>query len=186
MATPLYIEARIRGPIDRLWELTQTPELHQRWDLRFSEIAYLPRPDPMAPQCFRYTTRIGSGLTVSGEGATTGDRTGRHGQRTSALTFWSDDPKSLIRRGSGYWKYIPTDDGVRFVTAYDYDVRFGAIGRALDRLLFRPLMGWATAWSFDRLRLWVETGQPPEAGLRRSVLYAAVASGLAGLAGGAV
>ncbi|WP_147944595.1 hypothetical protein [Microbispora sp. CSR-4] len=32
-------------------------------------------------------------------------------------------------------------------------------------LVFRPLIGWATAWSFDRLRLWLETGQTPERSL---------------------
>ncbi|WP_200908346.1 hypothetical protein [Frigoribacterium sp. RIT-PI-h] len=26
----------------------------------------------------------------------------------------------------------------------------------------RPLLGWATAFSFDRLRLWLETGREPE------------------------
>jgi hypothetical protein len=31
----------------------------------------------------------------------------------------------------------------------------------VDRLVFRPLMGWATAWSFDRLRLWCERGISP-------------------------
>jgi hypothetical protein len=51
-------------------------------------------------------------------------------------------------------------------------VRFGALGRAVDRLLFRPLMGWATAWSFDRLRLWVERGIDPAAALRRTLTYA--------------
>ena len=72
------------------------------------------------------------------------------------LRFWSQDPKSLIREGSGYWKYVPHgDDGrtILFLTLYHYRVRFGALGRFLDRLLFRPLIGWATAWSFDRLRL---------------------------------
>ena len=71
------------------------------------------------------------------------------------------DPRSIIREGSGYWKYIPTDDGIQFVTAYDYRTRFGPIGALVDRFAFRPLIGWATAWSFDRLRLWLEDGVPP-------------------------
>src|ERR1039458_111543 len=38
----------------------------------------------------------------------------------------------------------------------------GRLGRAVDAAAFRPLIGWATAWSFDRLALWVEDGQTPE------------------------
>jgi hypothetical protein len=162
MAPSIYVEARIRGAMDDLWAKTQEPALHQRWDLRFTSIEYLPRPDPAAPQRFRYTTRIGFGLAITGEGETSATREGPDGRRTSALTFWSDHPLSLIRRGSGYWQYTPTPDGIRFVTRYDYAVRFGFAGRLLDRLLFRPLIGWATAWSFDRLRLWIERGIPPE------------------------
>ena len=33
-------------------------------------------------------------------------------------------------------------------------------------------MGWATAWSFDRLRLWAETGQPPETSLTLALVHA--------------
>ena len=36
-----------------------------------------------------------------------------------------------------------------------------------DRLMFRPLMGWATAWSFDRLRLWLEEGITPDRAWRQ-------------------
>ena len=162
MPQPIYVEAFIRAPIDVLWALTQSPELHERWDLRFSSITYLPRASDAVPQRFRYTTRLGFGLVISGEGETQGERNGPGGQRTSALAFWSDSPISLIRSGAGYWKYTPTGDGVRFVTGYDYAVRFGAVGQVFDRLIFRPLIGWATAWSFDQLRLWAEYGQRPE------------------------
>jgi hypothetical protein len=44
---------------------------------------------------------------------------------------------------------------------YDYRTRYGGPGRSLD-LIFRPLLGWATAWSFDRLRLWAEHDIHPE------------------------
>jgi hypothetical protein len=176
-AQSIYVEIEIRGPIERVWELTQTPGQHRRWDLRFTEIEYLPRPDPAAPQRFRYATRIGLGARISGEGETVGDHDGAGGERTSALKFWSDDPKSLIREGSGYWKYAPARGGgesdeqvVHFLTRYDYEVRFGAVGRLIDRLAFRPLMGWATAWSFDRLRLWVERGIDPASSLRNSLI----------------
>jgi hypothetical protein len=70
MGKPIYVEIPIRVPLEELWRLTQTPDLHQRWDLRFTRIAYLPRPDSAAPQRFVYETRIGFGRAVSGEGET--------------------------------------------------------------------------------------------------------------------
>jgi hypothetical protein len=168
----IYVEILIHAPMDELWPLTQTPELHERWDLRFTKIEYLPRPDDAAPQRFLYETRIGLGLTIRGEGETVGSRNDADGSRTSALKFWSDDPQSLIRDGAGYWQYVPTDKGVRFLTSYDYRVRFGLAGRALDALVFRPLLGWATAWSFDRLRLWLEKGIDPALSRQRALLHA--------------
>jgi hypothetical protein len=159
-APPIYVETRIRAPLEDVWEKTQRPELHERWDLRFSAIDYLPRADG-EPQRFRYATRLGFGLRIEGTGESVGDRLGAAG-RTSALTFRSGDSKSLIREGSGYWRYVPTAHGVRFLTRYDYEPRWGIAGRLLDRLLFRRLLGWATAWSFDRLRIWLEDGIPPE------------------------
>jgi len=101
------------------------------------------------------------------------------GQRASALTFGSSDPRSLILRGSGYWKYIPADNGIRFLTRYDYETRFGALGRLVDRLFFRPLIGWATAWSFDRLRLWLEHGVDPQSAHRQWMTHAVARVGLA-------
>jgi len=56
----IYVEIRVRGSLEELWRRTQQPELHERWDLRFSEIVYLPRPHEAAPQQFSYATRIGS------------------------------------------------------------------------------------------------------------------------------
>jgi len=126
MPRGIYVQIDIRAPLDRVWQLTQTPELHQQWDLRFTTIEYLPRPDPQAPQRFLYATRIGLGLRIQGEGETVGSHDSASGQRTSALKFWSDDPKSLIRSGSGYWKDVPSNDGVRFLTLYDYQTRFGS------------------------------------------------------------
>ncbi len=156
----IYVECPIRAPIDRVWALTQTPELHGRWDLRFSSITYLPRPEG-EPQTFLYETRIGLGLKISGKGETVGEANRPDGTRTSALKFWSDEPLSLIRQGSGYWQYEPQEGRVLFRTRYDYEVRHGLFGKALD-LVFRPLIGWATAWSFDSLRLWAERDVRPE------------------------
>ena len=165
-AGPIYVEILIRAPLEELWTRTQRPDLHQRWDLRFSRIEYLPRPDEAAPQRFLYATRIGLGLEVRGEGESIGEKDSSDGSRTSALRFWSNDGRALIREGSGYWRYVPTAEGVRFITSYDYEARFGRLGRLVD-LAFRPLLGWATAWSFDRLRLWLEEEIPPERSLRR-------------------
>jgi uncharacterized membrane protein YphA (DoxX/SURF4 family) len=169
----IYVEIHIRGTLDELWRRTQQPDLHRLWDLRFSEIDYLPRSGANAPQRFRYTTRIGLGLRIAGEGESTGTRDGPAGERTSALRFWSMDPKSLILEGAGYWRYVPSGDGVRFLTWYSYRPRFGLPGRVLDAALFRPLMGWATAWSFDRLRLWIEKGIDPTLSMQRSVVHTA-------------
>ena len=167
----IYVEINIRASMDDLWAKTQTPGLHERWDLRFTKIEYLPRPDDSQPQRFLYSTRIGFGLNISGEGETIGTHDDKNGSRASALKFWSDDSKSIIREGSGYWKYIPTKDGIKFLTWYDYSTRFGTIGRGFDAVIFRPLMGWATAWSFDRLRLWLEKNIEPSLALQRSIIY---------------
>lgn len=168
--TPIYVETRVRCDMEKLWRLTQEPAQHQRWDLRFTEIDYLPRADPTAPQRFRYAVRLLPGLVVAGEGVTLGDRSASDGSRTSALGFGSDSPLSPIREGRGYWRYVPTDDGIRFLTGYDYAPRWGAIGELLDRYAVRPVMGWATAWSFDRLRLWLETDQTPEVSRDQALL----------------
>lgn len=169
----IFVERIIRAPLESVWRHTQEPALHQRWDLRFTDIQYLPRPDPAKPQQFLYATRLGFGLHIEGRGETAGSQNTNGGESTSALRFWSDDKKSLIREGSGYWKYAPVDGSVRFLTAYDYEVRFGIIGRAIDSVVFRPLIGWATAWSFDRLALWLEKGISPEASLAWSLVHAA-------------
>jgi hypothetical protein len=166
----IYVEILIRGRMDDLWQKTQEPKLHERWDLRFSQIDYLPRL-PGEPQKFLYSTRIGAGLRISGEGESTGERDDLSGQRTSALKFWSKDPKSLIEVGSGYWQYTPNENGIRFLTSYDYRTRFGLVGKIADTLVFRPLIGWATAWSFDRLRLWIEQGVSPEVSRDRAFIY---------------
>lgn len=166
----IYVEILIRGSMDDLWQKTQDPKLHERWDLRFSQIEYLPRA-PGEPQKFLYSTRIGAGLRIMGAGESTGERNDLSGERTSALKFWSNDAKSLIEQGSGYWQYTPTGTAIRFLTSYDYGTRFGAIGKAADRLAFRPLIGWATAWSFDRLRLWIEKDIPPEISFGFAAIY---------------
>ena len=177
----MYVETELRAPLAEVWRATQAPEQHERWDLRFSGITYLPRPDAAQPQRFLYETRLGFGLRVRGEGETVGAAAAPGSAGTSALRFWSDEPCSLIRSGSGYWRYEPLGDRVRFLTRYDYETRFGAAGAAFDRLVFRPLMGWATAWSFDRLRLWLERGIDPGVSAERALAHALARGTLAAL-----
>jgi hypothetical protein len=164
----LYVEIQVRTDLETLWARTQDPVEHQRWDLRFTEIAYLPAGpggEEGAPRRFRYATRVLPFLTVAGTGVSAGERRRAGGDRVSALRFASPHPLSLLAEGSGYWRYVPGPDpaeGIRFLTGYDYRPRWGRFGRLADRWAFRPLMGWATAWSFDRLRLWCEHGVTPE------------------------
>jgi hypothetical protein len=175
----IYVEIHICAGVEEVWRRTQVPDLHELWDLRFTSIDYLPKLSEEEPQRFRYSTRLGFGLKVDGEGESTGTREDAAGLRTSALKFWSADPKSLIEEGSGYWQYVPAAGGVRFLTWYDYQTRFGGAGRLIDRLLFRPLIGWATAWSFDRLRLWIDRGVPPQFSMRMALIHALARLGIA-------
>lgn len=170
-ADSIYVEIPLESGTDDVWEATREPDVHERWDLRFTDITYLPSEDEAAPQRFTYATRIG-GIGVEGTGESTGTRAD-DGVRTSTLRFFSDDPRALIREGTGFWRYEDRDgSGTRFLTEYNYVTRGGRLGRLIDRLAFRPLLGWATAWSFDRLRLWVDEGVPPEASARAAVVHA--------------
>ncbi|MVO98033.1 DoxX-like family protein [Paenibacillus lutrae] len=168
---PIYVELTIGTDLETIWKHTQTPELHQQWDLRFSEITYLPRRSAEDPQEFLYRTRIGFGLDISGTGAARSLIRPASSERISTLKFGSGQHLSLIREGSGYWKYTETEGGVIFLTQYGYQTRFGAAGRWFDALLFRPLFGYATAWSFDLLRIWLEQRIPPAVTIQRAVLH---------------
>jgi hypothetical protein len=152
----IYVEAFIRADLGDVWLHTKDPVLHARWDLRFTRI------DHRSAARFRYRTTVLPGVHIDGFGVTAGERNGPDGTAVSVLRFGSDDRRSLIARGGGYWRYVPVPGGVRFLTAYDYRPRWGAAGRFADRA-FRPVFGWATAWSFDRLRLWLDCGVSPAA-----------------------
>ncbi|MFC7620782.1 hypothetical protein [Microlunatus sp. GCM10028923] len=180
----LLVETVIEADLDLLWQRTQRSDQHQRWDLRFGSIDDLPSDGPGAPQRFRYATRIGPGLVIAGTGVTAADRHHPDGGATSVLRFGSPHPCCPIRTGQGYWSYRPDGGTVRFRTGYDYQPRWGRFGRWFDLLVFRPLMAWATAWSFDRLRLWCERGIPPERSLRQAWFEVAVRSAAVALAVG--
>jgi hypothetical protein len=175
----IFVETDIAAPLAELWSRTQDPALHQRWDLRFTGISYDAPPAAGQPQRFDYETRLAFGVAVRGQGETLAERDRADGTRLSALRFWSASRLSLIREGRGYWLYMPTEHGARFRTGYDYQTRFGPLGRAVDRIAFRPLIGWATAWSFDRLRLWLERGIDPGSSARLALIHGIVRVGLA-------
>lgn len=164
-ARGIYVETTVAASLERVWTLTQDPEEHVRWDVRFSRITPT-TPTPDGATRFRYTRRTPV-RTVAGDGVSIGEVRRPDGTRTSALRFATTDRLSPIRSGRGYWRYVPDGDGVRFLTGYDYEPGWG---RVLDRVA-RPLLGWATAWSFDRLRIWAERGEPPESWPLRSVLW---------------
>jgi len=177
---PIYVETTIRTSLDTLWNATQDPDQHQRWDVRFDSITSLPTIDG-EPQRFTYASTAVPGFTLAGTGESLGERDRPDGTRWSGLKFWAEDRRSLVDRGAGYWRYVPTDDGVRFLTRFDYRVRWGSWGELIDRVLFRPVFGWATAWSFDRLRLWLEDGVPPEQSRQLAVAHATAVAGLVGV-----
>ncbi|MFN2747467.1 DoxX-like family protein [Bacillus sp. z60-18] len=166
---PIYVQISIQTDMDRLWRYTQDPELHQQWDLRFTDITYLKRR-PGERQRFLYETRIGFGLKISGTGESTGSMYKETGDRVSSLSFASSHPLSLIREGRGYWKYKQIKNGIAFMTQYDYETNYGRLGRLAD-LAFRPLIGWATAWSFDALKIWLEKGLHPKLLIQKTAIY---------------
>ncbi|QYG13426.1 SRPBCC family protein [Microbacterium sp. PAMC22086] len=143
-----------------MWALTQDPSSHVRWDARFSDIVPQ-RTRADGAQDFRYELDLRV-HTIRGTGVSLATKQSRTGERTSALLFDTDDVLSPLGFGRGYWRYVPTDDGVRFLTGYDYVPGWGWLGRVLDPLITRRFVWWLTARSFDRLRLWAEQGIAPE------------------------
>ena len=177
MPRRIYVEARVAAPRAALWAATQDPVAHASWDLRFSAITLLATPAD-EPQRFRYENRTVPGAPLTGVGISLGERHRPDGSCTSALRFRADSRLSPIAAGHGFWRYVPDGDAIRFFTGYDYAPGWqGAVG---DRLLARPLIGWMTAWSFDRLRLWLEHGISPRASLRRTAAAHTVRAGAVG------
>ncbi|WP_252503852.1 DoxX-like family protein [Sporosarcina sp. Marseille-Q4943] len=157
---PIYVEIEIDSHIDDVWDASQDPDLHSQWDLRFSSITYLPKKDG-EPQMFTYKRSVSPLLTVEGWGKSTGTFNKGDGTRSSSLHFGTDQWVSPIKEGKGYWKYEPQQKGTKFLTQYDYDANFGSIGKAFDAFVFRPIIGWGTALSFDVLKRWLEKGESP-------------------------
>lgn len=146
----IVVEAIIPAPVETVWERSQNPVEHVRWDIRFNDIRYREDKDERGFSLMDYRTRIGFGITVDGIGRYLQNSPPHH----STFEFESGDWKSLITRGRGIWLYEPVGTGTYFKTVYDYGVRYGFAGRLVDILLFRRLMQLATEWGFETLRLW--------------------------------
>lgn len=161
--------------LDDVWQRTTDPVEHVRWDLRFTSIT--PQgTDPDGREAFTYRLDL-PGRSLSGRGVSLGVRRRDDGTRTSALRFAADDRLSPLASGSGYWRFVLTPDGVRFLTGYSYEPGWGRLGLVLDRPVLQPLLGWLTARSFDALRIWLEHGLPPERAHRRGVADLALRAG---------
>lgn len=160
----IYVETAIRADLHAVWNATQDPIQHARWDLRFSEISPSGTSESGA-STFTYERRVPF-HTVRGTGVSLGEKDGLDGARTSALRFQTEDRLSPIAAGRGYWRYASDGKITVFITGYDYTPGWGVLD-----VFVRPLLGWATAWSFDRLRIWLEAGVPPERWPLSSVLW---------------
>jgi hypothetical protein len=161
----IVVEAIIPCDVETLWERSQNPDLHILWDIRFSHIQYLDATDENGFQLMDYRTKIGFGMEIKG--------VGRYLQnnppKLSTFEFESDDWKSIIKIGRGIWQYKPCAEGSYFRTVYDYETNYGFLGKAVDSVLFRPVMQLATEWSFETLRRWCQ-GDDRANDLRRSYL----------------
>lgn len=144
---PVHVLVRLHAPLEAVWRVTQDHHVHPTWDHRFSKIVML-APTIATGTEMRYEKRI-CGMVIRGFGRYKLHRP----LRQSTFEFWSDDWRSPIRRGVGLWRYVPRTDGsVDFRTSYSYEVRWGVVGRVLDRLVFRRWFQRETERSFARLR----------------------------------
>ncbi|MDQ0269746.1 DoxX-like family protein [Cytobacillus purgationiresistens] len=159
---PIYVETEIHTSIEKLWEATQTPSLHEQRDIRFSSITYLPKKEG-EEQHFSYKRSLGPLIEIEGWGVSAGSYDSKNGTRSSSLHFGANTSLSPIKEGKGYWKYSPRQENVNFITQYNYEVPFGKIGGFFDAILIRPMIGWGTALSFDVLKNWLEKGESPAA-----------------------
>lgn len=167
---PVYVETTIHAPIEKVWEYTQNPKLHEQWDLRFSTIS-LNEPQNEQPQSFLYEKHLGFGLSVTGTGAYRTRMMDERNERASSLHFKSSHPLSFIIEGSGYWKYMKTSDHIVFQTQFDYKTKEGKGWTWADRILFRPMIGFMTAFSFGALKTWLEKGTHPRLLLERTLAH---------------
>lgn len=164
MSNKIVVESLVRTTVEDIWEKTQNPENHIKWDIRFDSITYLKDDGDDDFSKLKYVTTVGFGMKIEGEGKYL------HNEKfkQSTFEFWSDDPKSLIKHGKGIWLYKQEGEKVYFKTVFDYSVKYGSLGRLIDRI-FRPMFCYATEFSFENLRSWCE-GRKPSNELSKSYL----------------
>jgi hypothetical protein len=146
----IVVEVIINAPVDVVWTRSQDPVQHVAWDIRFTQIEYLPEKDARGFNLMDYRTNVALGIEVKGLGRYLHTTENEH----SSFEFDSDDWKSIITKGKGVWIYTPRPNGTHFKTVYDYEPRYGIVGKFIDTIFFRPLLQLSTEWSFETLSLW--------------------------------
>jgi hypothetical protein len=160
---PIHVSVRIPTTVRALWDVTQDHRIHPDWDHRFDGIIMLADRIETGTRMLYEKTLLG--VTIQGWG-----RYKLHlPMKQSTFEFGSDDPRSLIRRGVGLWRYRALSGGlVEFTTSYTYEARWGVFGRLFDRLVFRPLFQRETERSFRRLATrWFGVRRPRVLGAAR-------------------
>jgi hypothetical protein len=76
-----------------------------------------------------------------------GERDLPGGARSSALKFWSDDRRAIIREGSGYWKYADVREW------YDEKQRRFRIGVNVHNRTWGPLFGHRGSFEVEWLEV---------------------------------
>jgi hypothetical protein len=149
-ARKIVVDAVVPASVDIVWERTQEPLSHVKWDIRFTAIRYLDDVDARGYHLMDYRTNIAFGIEVAGVGRYLHSTP----RKSSTFEFDSSDWKSIIKDGRGVWLYQDAEGATYFKTVYDYDARYGWLGSLLDWLIFRRLLQLATEWGFETLRRW--------------------------------
>ncbi len=145
---PLHVSVRLPTTTAELWSVTHDHVLHPRWDHRFDRITMHDARIKTGTRMTYEKTLLGL-VTIRGWG-----RYQLHAPvKQSTFAFGSDDVRSLIREGVGVWRYVevPGTGLVELSTSYTYAVRWGLLGKMVDRLVFRRLFQRETERSFARL-----------------------------------
>jgi len=148
-----------------VWRHPRT-ELTSLGDLRFHEESntYLAHREA-SPNDSTTQRGLGSDYKLSVKVRVHGNREEATGLRTSAAQVLVGGLEIIDREGSGYWQYIRHENGVRFLTWYDYRTRFGAMGRLLDQYCS------AVAWGGYRLEFRRLTPPRIDRGLNQKSLF---------------
>ncbi|MCB1159092.1 MAG: hypothetical protein H7A25_13585 [Leptospiraceae bacterium] len=168
----IFLEIRIRAPIEKVREAIH-PTHQSNWDLRFSRIFIREQTEEQREKgifTFSFVRSIfGRFFQLSGYGEIE-EKEGENGEIYSTLNFGSEDSHCPIRRGKGYHLLIPeTENSTLFRTEFQYRPRYGKLGFLFDILLFRHILKFVTAYSLDRLKIYLEKEIPPSLSLKRSM-----------------